>query len=122
MMAARPQGTEVATRDSVKMTPRAQLKAELDRFAPSFEALLPKGYPVERLVTGALLAATKNPALMDKITAQFQTIRNDINSFRAGDGYVSYDTVPSEKRKSLSDQIDALSQSLSQVPGLVLQQ
>lgn len=66
--------------------------------------------------------SAKNPALMDKITAQFQTIRNDINSFRSGDGYVSYDTVPAEKRKSLSDQIDALSQSLSQVPGLVLGQ
>nr|WP_253647832.1 iron uptake system protein EfeO [Williamsia deligens] len=66
--------------------------------------------------------SAKNPALMDKITAQFQTIRNDINAFRAGDGYVSYDTVPEDKRKALSDQIDALSQSLSQVPGLVLQQ
>ena len=31
-------------------------------------------------------------------------------------------TVPEDKRKALSDQIDALSQSLSQVPGLVLQQ
>ncbi len=68
------------------------------------------------------IISAKNPQLMDKITAQFQTIRNDINSFRSGDGYVSYDTVPAEKRKSLSDQIDALSQSLSQVPGLVLQQ
>ncbi|GAA1455984.1 iron uptake system protein EfeO [Williamsia maris] len=68
------------------------------------------------------IISAKNPQLMDKITAQFQTIRNDINSFRSGDGYVSYDTVPADKRKSLSDQIDALSQSLSQVPGLVLQQ
>ncbi len=67
------------------------------------------------------IISAKNPQLMDKITAQFQTIRNDINSFRSGDGYVSYDTVPADKRKSLSDQIDALSQSLSQVPGLVLQ-
>ena len=68
------------------------------------------------------IISAKNPALMDKITQQFAAIRADINAFRSGDGYASYDTVPEDKRKALSDQIDALSQSLSQVPGLVLQQ
>ena len=68
------------------------------------------------------IISAKNSALMDKITQQFAAIRADINAFRSGDGYASYDTVPEDKRKALSDQIDALSQSLSQVPGLVLQQ
>lgn len=68
------------------------------------------------------IISAKNPALMDKITQQFAAIRADINAFRSGDGYASYDEVPEDKRKALSDQIDALSQSLSQVPGLVLQQ
>lgn len=68
------------------------------------------------------IISAKDPALMDTITQQFAAIRADVNAFRSGDGYASYDTVPADKRKALSDRIDALSQSLSQVPGLVLQQ
>lgn len=67
------------------------------------------------------IIAAKDPALMDKITAQFADIRTAINQFRQGDGYVSYTQVTPEQRKDLSNKIDALSASLSQVPGLVLQ-
>ena len=62
----------------------------------------------------------KNPAVMDKITAQFADVRTAINAFRSGDGYVSYTQVTPDQRKALSDKIDALSATLSQVPGLVL--
>ncbi len=69
------------------------------------------------------IISAKNPALMDKITAQFATVRTSVNSYREGDGYVSYTEVtPPEQRKELSNQIDALSATLSQVPGIVLQQ
>lgn len=68
------------------------------------------------------MITAKNPALMDKITAQFQTVRDGINQFRQGDGYASYATVNAAQRKDLSDKIDALSASLSQVPALVLGQ
>lgn len=57
--------TEVATRGQKAPSPSAQLKSELEKFAPSFENLLPKGYPTERLITGAMIAATRNPALFD---------------------------------------------------------
>lgn len=44
-------------------TALAPLKAELERFAPSYEKMLPKGYRPDRLITGALLAVQKNPDL-----------------------------------------------------------
>ncbi|AZZ83063.1 peptidase M75 family protein [Gordonia alkanivorans] len=68
------------------------------------------------------IISAKNPALMDKITAQFTTARDSVNRYRDGDGYVSYIEVTPEQRKELSTQIDALSATLSQVPGIVLQQ
>lgn len=66
------------------------------------------------------MITAKNPALMDKITAQFADVRTAINQYRQGAGYVSYTTVTPEQRKELSDKIDALSATLSQVPGVVL--
>ncbi|MFI5781973.1 iron uptake system protein EfeO [Nocardia sp. NPDC051570] len=68
------------------------------------------------------MITAKDPKLMDKITAQFQAVRDGINQFRGGDGYASYKTVTDDQRKALSDKIDVLSSSLSQVPGLVLGQ
>ncbi|MFW0784554.1 iron uptake system protein EfeO [Gordonia sp. CPCC 206044] len=66
------------------------------------------------------IIAAKDPQLMDKITGQFGEVRTAINQFREGDGYVSYTQVTPEQRKDLSNKIDALSATLSQVPGLVL--
>ncbi|WP_020108843.1 iron uptake system protein EfeO [Nocardia sp. 348MFTsu5.1] len=74
------------------------------------------------IATMAPIISAKNPELMDKITAQFATVRASIDKYRTPDGYVSYDQVPDEARKVFSDQIDALSQSLSLVPGLVMTQ
>lgn len=67
------------------------------------------------------IITAKNPKLMDKITEQFAGVRSFLEQFREGDGYVSYDKVTPEQRKELSDKVDALSATLSQVPGLVLQ-
>ncbi|WP_406603491.1 iron uptake system protein EfeO [Nocardia aurantia] len=66
------------------------------------------------------MIAAKNPGLTDKITAQFKAVRDAIDQYRQGDGYVSYNTVTAPQRKDLSDKIDALSATLSQVPDLVL--
>lgn len=46
------------------LAPREQLKRTLAGFLPSYEKLLPKGYEANRLVTGALVAATRNPELL----------------------------------------------------------
>ncbi len=67
------------------------------------------------------MISKSSPELMDKITQQFEAIRSAINALREGDGYRSYDKVDAATRRDLSDKIDALSASLSQVPGIVLQ-
>ncbi|WP_155981313.1 iron uptake system protein EfeO [Nocardia sp. BMG111209] len=66
------------------------------------------------------MIAAKNQGLTDKITTQFKAVRDAINQYRQGDGYVGYNTVTAAQRKDLSDKIDALSAGLSQVPDLVL--
>lgn len=68
------------------------------------------------------IIAAKDPQLMDTITAQFATVRDSVNTYRSGDGYVSYTEVSADRRKAMSNQIDALSATLSQVPGIVLAQ
>ena len=42
---------------------RREIKGELERFAPSYANLLPKGYTPQRLITGALIAIQANPDL-----------------------------------------------------------
>lgn len=49
---------------SVAVRPRDALKQTLAGFLPSYGKLLPRGYEPERLVTGALVAATRNPELL----------------------------------------------------------
>ncbi|MCH5642029.1 iron uptake system protein EfeO [Gordonia sp. ABSL49_1] len=68
------------------------------------------------------IISAKDQPLMDKITAQFADVRAAINQFQQGEGYVSYTQVTQEQRKDLSAKIDALSATLSQVPGIVLPQ
>ncbi|WP_084638210.1 iron uptake system protein EfeO [Gordonia shandongensis] len=69
----------------------------------------------------APMIAARDQKLMDTITAQFTAIRGAIESLRQGDGYVSYATVDAATRRELSDRVDALSATLSRVPGLVMQ-
>lgn len=52
------------TSTAVATKPREALKQTLAGFLPSYEKLLPKGYEANRLVTGALVAATRNPELL----------------------------------------------------------
>ena len=68
------------------------------------------------------IISAKDPKLVDTITAQFATVRDSVNTYRSGDGYVSYTEVSADQRKEMSNQIDALSATLSQVPGIVLAQ
>lgn len=39
------------------------IKDQLEKMAPSYAKLLPKSYPVDRLITGAMVAVTTNAAL-----------------------------------------------------------
>jgi recombination protein RecT len=56
-MTAPTKGTALAPMDA--------LRRELDKRAPSYEAMLPRGYRPDRLITGALLAVSRNPALLE---------------------------------------------------------
>lgn len=62
----------------------------------------------------------RDPNLIEKINTQFAEVSKDIDQFREGDGYLSYDKVTPEQRKALSDKVDALSATLSMVPGAVM--
>ncbi|MGB6039393.1 MAG: EfeM/EfeO family lipoprotein, partial [Gordonia sp. (in: high G+C Gram-positive bacteria)] len=68
----------------------------------------------------APIITSRNKGLMDKITAQFGDVKTFLEQFREGEGYASYTTVTPEQRRELSDKIDALSATLSQVPGIVM--
>lgn len=49
------------------------LREGLSKFSASYLKLLPKSYPVDRLITGALIAATTNPALLKCSTVSVAT-------------------------------------------------
>lgn len=42
---------------------KSDIRGTLERFGPSYAKLLPKNYPVDRLITGALLSLQENPTL-----------------------------------------------------------
>jgi recombination protein RecT len=47
------------------LAPIEVLRQELTKRTESYEAMLPRGYRPDRLITGALLAVSRNPALLD---------------------------------------------------------
>lgn len=60
MSAPNTNGTAVAVREQ-----RNALRAELSRYSESFAKVLPKTFTPERIITLALVAATKTPQLLD---------------------------------------------------------
>ncbi len=61
----------------------------------------------------------RNPELGQRIDQRFADLDAALAQFRAGDGFVSYDTVTEPQRQELSHKIDALSAEVSQVQGVV---
>ncbi|MGW0042453.1 iron uptake system protein EfeO [Rhodococcus sp. NPDC003348] len=61
----------------------------------------------------------RNPELGQRIDQRFADLDAALAQFRAGDGFVSYDTVTEPQRQELSHKIDALSVEVSQVQGVV---
>lgn len=64
--AQKPATGQAVTRPQVSTVKqqRDALKEELAGYIPSYQQLLPPGYSAERLVTGALVAVTRDPALL----------------------------------------------------------
>ncbi|MFF0544815.1 iron uptake system protein EfeO [Nocardia thailandica] len=63
----------------------------------------------------------RNPDLGAQIDRRFAELEAELAKYRAGDGFVSYDTVTADQRAALARHIDALSAVVSQVQGIVAQ-
>jgi iron uptake system component EfeO len=57
----------------------------------------------------------ENPELVTEIEARFDDVEREIEPYRRGDGWVSYDKVDDKERRELSQKIDALAEPLSRV-------
>ena len=57
----------------------------------------------------------QDPDLVREIEARFEDVEQEIEPYRRGDGWVSYEKVDEEQRRELSQKIDALAEPLSRV-------
>ncbi len=57
----------------------------------------------------------QDPELVREIEARFEDVEREIEPYRRGDGWVSYEKVDGEQRRELSQKIDALAEPLSGV-------
>jgi iron uptake system component EfeO len=57
----------------------------------------------------------ENPELVAEIEARFEGVEREIEPYRRGDGWVSYEQVNEKERRELSQKIDALAEPLSRV-------
>ena len=61
----------------------------------------------------------RDPDLGTRIDARFADVDAALAQYRAGDGFVSYDTVTEAQRQELSDKLDALMAEVSNVQAVV---
>jgi iron uptake system component EfeO len=57
----------------------------------------------------------ENPDLAAQIEVRFEDVEQEIQPYRRGDGWVSYEKVDEKERRELSQNIDALAEPLSRV-------
>jgi len=57
----------------------------------------------------------ENPELVTEIEARFDDVEREIEPYRRGDGWISYEKVDEGQRRELSQKIDALAEPLSRV-------
>jgi iron uptake system component EfeO len=65
------------------------------------------------------LLEVKDPALAGQIETAFHKLQRLLDSYRRGDGFVSYDKVTESQRKELSDAVNALAEPLSKMTGAI---
>lgn len=83
------------------------IEANIDGAHEAFESLEP-------------LLAGEHDDLIATIDSAFDAVRAELEKYRSGDGFVSYDTVGTAQRKRLSDVVNALGEPISQVTGAVV--
>jgi iron uptake system component EfeO len=57
----------------------------------------------------------ENPELVSEIDARFGAVEQEIEPYKQGDGWVSYEKLDEGQRRELSQKIDALAEPLSRV-------
>ncbi|MFG2889386.1 iron uptake system protein EfeO [Streptomyces sp. NPDC048248] len=65
------------------------------------------------------VAAKNDAALAKELDKQFTAIDKQLDAYREGDGFVSYDTVDKGEKKELSDGVSALAEPLSKLAAAV---
>lgn len=68
------------------------------------------------------LIASKDPQLVKQIEAQLEEVYASLKPYRRGEGFVSYTELAQSDTRKLAQKIDALAESLSQVPALIVQE
>lgn len=63
--------------------------------------------------------AERDETLLSDINANFQKVQDLLDTYREGDGFVSYDTVTEDQRKELSDALDVLTAKVATVQEVV---
>ena len=61
----------------------------------------------------------RDETLLSEINAAFQKVQDLLDTYREGDGFVSYDTVTEDQRKELSDALDVLTAKVATVQEVV---
>lgn len=61
------------------------------------------------------IVAERDPELVEEIEGAFRDVYAEIEPYRRGDGWASYEEVDEDGRRSLSQKIDALAEPLSRV-------
>lgn len=64
--------------------------------------------------------AEKDPMLVEDVEKGFEGVYKELEQYRQGDGWVSYEELAESDRRALSQKVDALAESLSQA-GQVLE-
>ncbi len=66
------------------------------------------------------LAKKNDPELTDTIHARFDELQAELDKYRDGDGFVSYEDVDKKERKELSDKVDALRVPLAKLTEAII--
>lgn len=66
------------------------------------------------------VAAENDKALADTLDKEFADMEKELDKYREGDGFVSYDTVGEDERKNLSDAVNSLAEPLSKLAAAVV--
>ena len=67
------------------------------------------------------IAKAKDAKLAGKISDAFTELQRELDKYKDGDGYVSYDTIDEAGRKALSDKVNALRLPLAQLTAAIVQ-